>query len=167
MVGSITECMDSVADASDLIIGIGDNKARKMLAERAASRGARFTTALHPSAQVGIGVEIGQGTVVMANAVINTGSRTGIHVIINTAATVDHDCEIGDFVHLSPGVHLAGNVKVGQGAHIGIGACVIPGVRIGEWAVVGAGATVIDNVAPRSTVVGTPAKPVKREGAPQ
>jgi len=76
---------------------------------------------------------------------------------------VDHDCRIGDFVHLAPGVRLAGEVTVGEGALIGIGASVLPGVCIGAWDVVGAGAVVTEDVAPGVTVVGVPARPLRKK----
>jgi acetyltransferase EpsM len=163
VIGVIQGDLKELVGGCDFIIAIGSNEAREAVAGEAARSGATFAVALHPSAQVGTGVSIGRGTVVMANAVINPGVCIGTHVIVNTAATVDHDCVVEDFVHISPGVHLAGEVKVGRGAHIGIGASVIPGVKIGEWAVVGAGATVIEDVPAGATVVGTPARDIRRK----
>ena len=37
---------------------------------------------------------------------------------------------------------------------------ILQGLTIGEGAVIGAGATVLDDVAPDTTVVGTPARPL-------
>jgi UDP-2-acetamido-3-amino-2,3-dideoxy-glucuronate N-acetyltransferase len=50
---------------------------------------------------------------------------------------------------------------VRKGASIGGGAVILPGVTIGEGAMVGAGAVVTRDVAPRTTVVGNPARPLK------
>jgi acetyltransferase EpsM len=163
VLGSIRDSLQTASPALlDLFLAIGDNRSRERLAQEAMLAGFSFVSAIHPSAQIGAGVEIGSGTVVMPNAVINADARVGAHVIVNTGASIDHDCVVEDFSHLSPGVHLAGNVTVRRGAHIGIGACVIPGVCIGEWAVIGAGATVIRDVPACSTVVGTPAAPIKQ-----
>ena len=60
--------------------------------------------------------------------------------------------------------HLGGAVSVGVQAEVGIGASVIQGVAIGERAVVGAGAVVIGDVAPDTTVVGVPARPIRPSG---
>ena len=69
---------------------------------------------------------------------------------------------IGTGTHVCPGARLAGRVTVESGAFVGIGATVIQSVRIGYEAVVGAGAVVISDVSPLSTVVGVPARELKR-----
>jgi sugar O-acyltransferase (sialic acid O-acetyltransferase NeuD family) len=104
-----------------VIVAMGQNEVRRKVVEKLETAGAWFAKAVHPSACVARGVEIGEGSVLMANAAVNPGSRIGKHCIINTAATVDHDCIIGDYVHLSPGAHLGGTVHVGRESWLGVG----------------------------------------------
>jgi len=52
-------------------------------------------------------------------------------------------------------------VFVGRGAFLGVNSVVLPGVSIGANAYVGAGAVVTRDVAPRTVVVGNPARPVR------
>lgn len=140
------------------LVGIGANTARLQIADWLNSEGMNCPVAVHPAATVDDSARFGAGTVVMAGAVINADAHIGCHCIVNTAATIDHDCEIGDGVHFAPGVNLCGNVVVGVGALIGVGASVAPGKTIGDFATVGAGAAVVKDVAPRTTVVGVPAR---------
>jgi len=49
---------------------------------------------------------------------------------------------------------------IGRGVHIGTGAKVIGPVHVGAHARIGANAVVVDDVAARTTVVGSPARPV-------
>ncbi len=162
VLGGLDEALNSApVGGSALLIGIGDNRARERVAGKASQAGFKFATGIHASAQIGSEVEIGEGSVLMANVVVNASSVIGSHVIVNTSATVDHDCVVEDFSHISPGVNLAGGVTVGRGAHVGIGASVIPGVRIGEWSKVGAGAAVMADVPPFATVVGNPAESLR------
>jgi acetyltransferase-like isoleucine patch superfamily enzyme len=51
---------------------------------------------------------------------------------------------------------------VEQGASLGSGAVVLGSLRIGAGALVGAGAVVTRDVAPGETVVGSPARPIRR-----
>lgn len=116
-------------------------------------------TAIHPTAVISsIGVEIGEGTVVMANAVINSDAKIGKHCIINTSAIVEHDNSLGDFVHVSVGAKLAGIVTVGKKSWIGIGSQVIQCKTICDEVTIGAGATVISDIQEKGTYVGVPAK---------
>jgi len=147
------------------VIAIGDNRVRKMIAERFDGC-CEWITVIHPRAFVHQSVRIGRGTVIFAGTVIQPDTVVGDHVILNTGVTVDHDCMIGNFVHLAPGVHLAGSVVVEEGGFLGVGSVVIPGQKVGQWATVGAGAVVIRDVSPLDTVAGVPAKPIAEQSRP-
>jgi len=144
------------------IVAIGDNRARREIFERLRSTGKEFARAIHPRAVIARDVPVGDGAMVCANVVVNPASRIGDNAILNTGSTIDHHNVIGAHAHVAPGAHLGGNVAVGEGALVGIGAIVLPGKRIGAWAVVGAGAVVTDDVPDGCTVVGCPAKPLKK-----
>lgn len=142
-----------------LIISIGSNRIREMIANRYPLE---YTTAVHPSAIISRYVSAGEGTVVMQGVIIQSDVKIGKHCIINTGASIDHECEIGDYVHISPHATLCGNVHVGKGAWIGAGATIIPGIRIGEWANIGAGSVVIRDIPDGVTVAGVPARLFKK-----
>lgn len=113
---------------------------------------------IHPSAVVSPSASIGAGSVLLAQAVLQAGSRLGRGVILNTACSVDHDNQLADGVHICPGAHLAGEVGVGHRSWIGIGASVIQQVRIGADVIVGAGAAVVRDLPDGVTAVGVPAR---------
>lgn len=140
-----------------VIIGIGDNHCRREIKKTLESAGICFAAAIHPSAQLANDVNIGEGTVIMANSVINPGARVGGHCIVNTAVVIGHDCIIDDFVHISSGSLLGGSVQVGHSSWIGLGATVINNIYIAEHAIIGAGSVVIRNVHANTVVVGNPA----------
>lgn len=144
----------------EVIVAIGDCRARERVTRRVLERGFRLAAALHPTAVIARRVDIGEGVMVLASAAINPGTRLGRGAIINTGASVDHDCDVGAFAHIAPGVSLAGGVKIGDRALVGVGASVVPGVEIGADAVVAAGAAVIGPVGAGMTVAGVPAKAV-------
>lgn len=146
---------------TDFVISIGNNKIRKKIAEE---HNVNWCTLVHPSAHVGINVKLGQGTVVMAGAVISPCADIGRHCIINTCALVEHDNIIEDFVHISPNAALGGTVKVGMSTHIGIGATVKNNINICDGCVIGAGAVVVKNITVSATYVGVPAVQLKKSG---
>lgn len=144
------------------IVAIGNALIRKRIVNEL--KDARWYTAIHPSAQIScLGVTIGEGTVVMAQAVINSCTKIGRHCIINSSAVVEHDNVLGDYVHVSPGAVLAGTVKVGDNTHIGAGAVVKNNVNITSSCTIGAGAVVIKNITLQGKYVGVPAKILLRE----
>jgi sugar O-acyltransferase (sialic acid O-acetyltransferase NeuD family) len=140
------------------IVTIGNNKIRQSVVQKLASQGAQFTTAVHSSAQIGFGVTIAPGTVVMANAVINPDAQIGEHAIINTGAIIDHDCQIADYAHIAPGCSLCGQVQVGEGALLGVGTKVKPLMKIGEWTTCGAGSIVVKSLPSHVIAYGCPAR---------
>lgn len=147
------------------VIAVGDNVNRKKFADHARALGLRLPVLIHPNACVSPTARLGDGTVVMAGAVVSAHATLGELCIVNTRASVDHDCYLGDYVHIAPGVTLAGNVTVGNGTLIGVGACVIPGLCIGDDAIVGAGSVLIRDVPSNTTVVGSPARAIAHKGA--
>lgn len=143
------------------VIGIGDSNVRIRLAEFMTD--AKWYTAIHPSAVVSnFDTYVGLGTVVMANAVINPGTRVGNHCIINTTAVVEHDCVIDDFSHISVGAKLAGGVHVGRQVHVGIGASVREQITICDKCTVGAGAVVVNDLKLSDKYIGVPAKRLEK-----
>lgn len=141
-------------------LGIGDNFARRAVAERLGA-GIRLLTPVHPSATIAASAKISPGAVIMAHAVITADAVIGQGAIINTAAIVEHDCHVGNFAHLSPKVAIGGHVQVGDFSWLGIGSTVIPGIKIGIGSIVGAGATVVRDINDWVVAIGTPARILK------
>jgi acetyltransferase EpsM len=149
------------------IVAVGDNGARRELADRLDAWGMELVNAIHPSANLARNVNLGRNIVIAAGALVCAHSQIGDSVILNTGCIVDHESLIATGTHVCPGAKIAGRVTVESGAFVGIGATVIQGLRIGYESVIGAGAVVIRDVAPMSTVVGVPAREIKRHGAEQ
>lgn len=140
----------------EFIIAIGNPDIRKRIAN---DLPVKWYTGIHPSAIISsLEVELGEGTVVMANAVINSSAKIGKHCIVNTGAIVEHDNYIGDYVHLSPNATLAGTVTVGEMTHIGVGACVKNNINIAPNCTIGAGTVVVKDISESGTYIGVPAR---------
>jgi sugar O-acyltransferase (sialic acid O-acetyltransferase NeuD family) len=150
-------------DPLDVIIAIASPQVRESIVSSLKNNKIDFPTSIHPNALIDHKVNrIGKGCLITANCLFTTGISVGDFVIVNLSCTIGHDVELSDFVSIMPGVNISGNVKVGDGAFVGSGAIILQGLTIGKGAVVGAGAVVTKDVAPAITVVGVPARPLKK-----
>ena len=145
---------------ASFVVGIGSSAIREKIAHQL--DGVRWYTAIHPSAVISaLDTQIGAGSVIMANAVINPSAHIGAHCIINTSAVVEHDNHVEDFTHISVGAKLGGTVSVGAHTWVGIGATVSNNVSICDHCMIGAGAVEIHNIKESGTYVGVPARKIK------
>lgn len=162
MIGKTAPENLAICGADAFLVAIGSNRIRALLFDRCREAGLTPWVGVHPTAVIAHGAELGGGTQVVAQVVVNPGARVGRDVILNTACTVDHDCVIGDHAFIAPGVHLGGEVTIGERAFIGIGATVLPGVTIGAGSTIGGGAVVIRDIEPDAVAVGVPAHVIRR-----
>jgi sugar O-acyltransferase (sialic acid O-acetyltransferase NeuD family) len=139
------------------VIGIGDNAARKNIAE---SLNCNWMTVIHPFSWVDPTATIGEGTVIFAGSVVQAAAVIGSHVIVNTRSSVDHNCAVGDYSHISV-AHLGGWSTIGEGAFLAIGSSVIDRISIGKWSTLGAGAVAIREIPPYTIAAGVPAKVIR------
>lgn len=143
----------------EFVIAIGNPYIREKIAKELP---VKWHIAIHPKAIISsLDVEIAEGTVIMANAVVNPSVKIGKHCIVNTGAIVEHDNVLDDYVHISPNAILAGTVTVGELTHIGVGACVKNNVSIIANCTIGAGAAVVNDITESGTYVGVPARRIK------
>jgi sugar O-acyltransferase (sialic acid O-acetyltransferase NeuD family) len=149
-------------DSVTWIVAIGDNHTRWVIAEKLTAQGYQFATAIHPSAQIGIGATIAPGTVIMANAVIKPDTHIGRHAIINSVAAIGHDCDIASYVHVGPASAVCGYVNIDEGVLLGVGTRVKPSMKIGAWTVCGAGSVVIKSLPSNIIAFGCPAKEIRK-----
>ena len=162
LTGTVADLLGSATDFDAFIVGIGINRIRLERQQALLAAGGRVATLIHPAATVSRHAVIGAGSVVFAGAVVNAGAVVGQACILNTGCGIDHDDRLADGVHVSPGAHLGGGVSVGESSWIGLGASVREGISIGRDVRVGAGAVVVRHIADGLTVVGNPARDMKR-----
>jgi sugar O-acyltransferase (sialic acid O-acetyltransferase NeuD family) len=158
VVGNDSDLIKNTDLYEAVFVAIGSNHVRKKIQTELKLLEFKLATLISPNATVSQYVQIGEGTLVVANSCINIGSKIGNGAIINTGCIIDHDNCIGDFAHISPGANLAGGVVVGQCSWVGIGSSVIQNTDIAANVIVGAGTVVVKDLPENVTVVGCPAK---------
>lgn len=105
------------------------------------------------------GLDVGDGTVIFANAVVARGvfrqsSRIGRHCRIGVNSFVSHNVEIGGMTFVGHGAVVNGNCRIGARAWIGPGAVLTHAIEIGEGAEVSLGSVVVADVKPGTRVSG-------------
>ncbi|MGL5963025.1 MAG: acetyltransferase [Fusobacteriaceae bacterium] len=156
---SIIGKLDKISELEksiNYVIAIGNNEIREKISKK--FKELNYITLIHPRAIIAEEVTIGEGTVVMAGAVINSYTKIGKHNIINTSSIIEHDNNLDDYIHISPNSTLCGGVKVGKSSWIGAGATIIQGVEISNNVLVGAGAVVLRNIEKNLMMIGILAK---------
>lgn len=153
------------ADRRHITLAIAHGPTRQKLAARCAADGVQFWQARADNVVQMDEVLIGPGAVLSPFVTLTSNIRIGAHFHANLYSYVEHDCFIGDYVTFAPGAKCNGNVHIEDYAYIGSGAVIKQGkpgqpLVIGRGAVVGMGAVVTKSVAPGTTVVGNPARPV-------
>ncbi|MBI5151186.1 MAG: N-acetyltransferase [Candidatus Pacebacteria bacterium] len=121
------------------------------------------------------------GAFVEIQSMVKIGSKCKIssHTFICSGVQIEDEVFIGHGVMFTNdkyphACNANGSLKSGndyvmehtfvrKGASIGSGAVILPGIEIGEGATIGAGAVVTKNVRAHTTVIGNPAKDLKRE----
>lgn len=129
----IIETQDNIAslmnDSTKFIIGIGNNEVRSKIYTQFANSLA-WATVNHPSAVIAGDVKIGEGSVLLANAVVNASSTIGQFTIIDSGVIVDHECAIGSFSHLTIGTLVGSNSKLKSNLKTELGQIIKPFTEI-------------------------------------
>lgn len=133
---------------------------RRKLIEFYDTFGARFATLISPTAIITPNAEIGEGSAIMAGAIINR-AKLGKNVIVNSGAIVEHDCTVGSNTFIGPGAVIGGFTSIGCNSFIGLGAKIGNNIKIGDNITVAMGAVVNKNLTEPGIYHGFPLKRYK------
>lgn len=158
--------IDSLDDENkySYFVAIGDNKKRIKWFDELKKRNLSTINVIDRTAIISPNSHIGTGCFVGKMAIVNSGTDIGDNCIINTKALVEHGCHIGNNVNVSTNTVLNGDVVVGDRSFIGSCSVVNGQIIIGSDVMVGSGSVVVRNVEDNTTVVGAPARLIKRDG---
>lgn len=136
----------------------GDGSARRRIRKMLEGRGARFGSVIDPQVRTASSVQQTTNSVLLGTIGISNDVSVGDDLVIHSFASIGHDVKLGDGVTIGSHGFVGGGAILEECCTIHPNAVVLPGVRIGAHAVVGAGSVAIKNVAPYTTVFGSPAK---------
>jgi len=145
-------------EENDVFVGaIGDPKDKVTYYSPITKRGGRFVNVIHPLANIGKNVQLGNGIVMAPFSSVTSDVKIGNHVSIGAFSNAGHDTVVGDWSQINSHCGVNGNAILEEGVYLGCHACIIPQIKVGAWAFVGAGSVVVRNIPPGVKVFGNPA----------
>lgn len=157
------EALHGIKTPTALVLGLASPSARASIYEDLIKNpNISFPVLVHPLAYVESSAVLSPGVVVSPFCFVAVDSVLGKCVFLNAAAQVGHDSRIGDFCAVMPSCNISGNVTIGPRTLVGVGSKILQGLSVGADATVGIGSVVLNDVPDRCTVMGYPARVVKK-----
>jgi sugar O-acyltransferase (sialic acid O-acetyltransferase NeuD family) len=144
----------------EVIVAVGDPKARFDIIQ-SLPKETKYFTHIHHSVQIlDPNIEIGEGSIICAGCILTTNIKIGKHAHLNLHTTIGHDCEIGNYFTTAPGVKISGNCKIHDMVYIGTNASIKQKISIHSLSIIGMNAAVVKHIDEPGTYVGIPAKKI-------
>jgi sugar O-acyltransferase (sialic acid O-acetyltransferase NeuD family) len=156
------------ADRKSVLIAIANSQIREKIAKKLEQDAIELWTVQADNVVFMDEIALAQGAALSPFVTLTSNIKIGKCFHANLYSYVEHDCVIGDYVTFAPGVKCNGNIHIEDHAYIGSGAVIKQGTPekplvIGKGAIIGMGAVVTKSVPPGVTVVGNPARILKRK----
>lgn len=122
VIGTDDDLPEVFKKCNNAIITIGQIEScfvRKKIFKKLKNIGFTLPIIVSPLAYISKYSKIGEGTVILHHALVNTNARIGSNCIINTKALIEHDAIIEDNCHISTSSVVNGNVHIKEGNFYG------------------------------------------------
>lgn len=150
-----------------VLIAIASGQIREKICNKLTADDIKLWSVISQSAVIMDSVSVEEDCAISPFVTLGSNVQIGKSFHANLYSYVEHDCVIGDYVTFAPSVKCNGNVHIGNHTYVGAGAMIKQGtpdkpLKIGKNVVIGMGAVVINDIPDDVTVVGNPARILKR-----
>ncbi|WP_439151970.1 acetyltransferase [Winogradskyella sp.] len=121
-----------------------------------------FPNIIHPQIELDESVTLGQGNSIAEASVFTVDISIGDFNLINRGVHLGHDVTIGSANVFNPCAVISGGVNIKNYNLIGSSATVLQYLSIASNSKIGAGSLVTKDILETMTVIGVPAKPLKK-----
>jgi sugar O-acyltransferase (sialic acid O-acetyltransferase NeuD family) len=146
----------------DVVVAVGDPANRRKIVEKLPKK-TTFTTIIHPKASISKWVDIGEGSIITAGAVLTCDIKIGKHAHINLHTSIGHDCQIGDYFTSAPAANISGHCHFGDGVYIGTNASIREKISICSNVTIGMGGIVVKDIEESGVYIGNPLKKLEKK----
>ncbi len=136
-------------------------KARINLFQTLKSIGFNLPIVVASTAHVSKYAKIGEGTIIMHQALVNANVEIGENCIINSKALIEHDCKIGSNCHISTNTTLNGNVEIGDECFVGSCSSFVNGISVSNQIFIGINSNVTKHLDTPGVYVGQPCRKIR------
>ena len=119
VVGGLADLPDLRKEYGLLLVGIGNNRFRAQVYEKAKALGYVFPNIIAPSAYVSPYAKLECGCVVLQNVCVQNGASVGNGVLLNAGTEVHCDAAVGDYALIYTNSVVRTGATVGNFARIG------------------------------------------------
>lgn len=142
IIGTDADIEKYISETNFFLITVGQiqsSEIRQKIADQIGLLNGQFAIVISSRAYVSRHAELGYGTIVMHDVVVNANARIGEHCILNTKSLIEHDARVEDFCHISTGAIINGTTTVQMGSFVGSGAVVKHSVTVPAKSLIQAG----------------------------
>ena len=119
VVGGLADLLELRKVYGLLVVGIGNNRFRAQVYEKAKALDYAFPNIIAPSAYISPYAKLGCGCVVLQNACVQNGASVGDGVLLNAGTEVHCDATVGDYALIYTNSVVRTGATVGNFARIG------------------------------------------------
>ena len=163
ILGSIEDILTKKDKFDCIVIGIGYKhfNVRKQLYEWLVTENIHMQTIIDKRAIVDGTAEVGDGSIVMSNVILDKGVRIGANVFVNIGSVVAHDSFIGNHSFVAPRAAIAGFKRIGECNFLGINSTVIDNITTTDNVFIGGGGVVTKSLEEEGLYVGVPVRRIR------
>ena len=119
VIGGVDDLPELRKEYSLLVVGIGNNRFRAQVYEKAKAFCYTFPNIVSPSAYISPYTKLGCGCVMLQNACVQNGASVGDGVLLNAGTEVHCDAAVGDYALIYTNSVIRTGATVGNYARIG------------------------------------------------